>query len=140
MITPFAQFVGTQAVLNVLHGERYRHVPDEVKKYALGYYGKLLAPVDPNVLDRIVENGSQHIALHPQPLAPAVPALRKKYPNMDDDERLLRFMFAGGHLIDDMKAAGPTVTDYVFDTPLVTLMRELSNRRITRIRIRGVEA
>jgi len=69
-----------------------------------------------------------------------VPALRKKYPNMDDDERLLRFMFAGGHLIDDMKAAGPTVTDYVFDTPLVTLMRELSNRRITRIRIRGVEA
>jgi oxaloacetate decarboxylase alpha subunit len=39
MITPFSQFVGIQAVLNVLHGERYRYVPDEVKKYALGYYG-----------------------------------------------------------------------------------------------------
>ena len=140
MITPFAQFVGTQAVLNVLHGERYRHVPDEVKKYALGYYGKLLAPVDPDVLDRIVENGSPHIALHPQPLEPAVPALRRKYPNVDDDERLLRFMFAGGHLVDDMKAAGPTKTDYVFDQPLVTLMRELSKRRITRVRIRGVGA
>lgn len=140
MITPFAQFVGTQAVLNVLHGERYRHVPDEVKKYALGYYGKLLAPVDPDVLDRIVENGSPHIALHPQPLEPAVPALRRKYPNMDDDERLLRFMFAGGHLVDDMKAAGPTKTDYVYDAPLVTLMRELSKRRITRVRIRGVGA
>ena len=49
MITPFAQFVGTQAVLNVVQGERYRMVPDEVKKYALGYYGKLLAPVDPDV-------------------------------------------------------------------------------------------
>ena len=47
MITPFSQFVGTQAVLNVVHGERYRYVPNEVKKYALGYYGKLLAPVDP---------------------------------------------------------------------------------------------
>jgi oxaloacetate decarboxylase alpha subunit len=56
MITPFSQFVGIQAVLNVLHGERYRYVPDEVKKYALGYYGKLLGPVDANVLDRIVEN------------------------------------------------------------------------------------
>ena len=140
MITPFAQFVGTQAVLNLLHGERYRHVPDEVKKYALGYYGKLLAPVDPDVLDRIVENGSDHIALKPQPLPPAVAALRKKYPNMDDDERLLRFMFAGGHLVDDMKAAGTTKTDYVFDQPLVTLMRELSKRRITRVRIRSVGA
>src|SRR5262249_7155022 len=58
MITPFAQFVGIQAVLNVMHGERYRHVPDEVKKYALGYYGRLLAPVDADVLDRIVQNGS----------------------------------------------------------------------------------
>ena len=58
MITPFAQFVGTQAVLNVVHGERYQHVPDEVKKYALGYYGKLLAPVDPDILERIVQNGS----------------------------------------------------------------------------------
>ena len=140
MITPFSQFVGIQAVLNVLHGERYRHVPDEVKKYALGYYGKLLAPVDPGVLDRIVENGSPHIALSPKPLPPAVPALRKKYPNADDDERLLRFMFAGGHLIDDMKAAGPTKTDYVFDQPLVTLMRELSKRKITRIRVRAANA
>ena len=47
MITPFAQLVGTQAVLNVVHGERYRVVPNEIKKYALGYYGKLLAPVAP---------------------------------------------------------------------------------------------
>ena len=68
MITPFAQFVGTQAVLNVVHGERYRHVPDEVKKYALGYYGKLLAPIESNVLDAIVQNGSPHIALKPAPL------------------------------------------------------------------------
>lgn len=140
MITPFSQFVGIQAVLNVLHGERYRHIPDEVKKYALGYYGKLLAPVNPDVLDRIVENGSPHIALQPQPLPPAVPALRKKYPNADDDERLLRFMFAGGHLVDDMKAAGPTKTEYMFDQPLVTLIRELAKKRITRISIRGADA
>jgi len=140
MITPFAQFVGTQAVLNVMHGERYRYVPDEVKKYALGYYGRLLAPVDPDVLDRIVANGSPNIALTPQPLPPAVSALRKKYPDADDDERLLRFMFAGGHLIDAMKAAGPTRTTYTFEQPLASLVRQLSERRITRIAIRGGDA
>ena len=111
MITPFSQFVGTQAVLNVVHGERYRIVPNEVKKYALGYYGKLLAPVDPDVLDRIVENGSKDISLKPAPLAPAVRALRKKYPNASDDERLLRYMLAGTQ-VDEMLAAGPMDTSY----------------------------
>ena len=98
MVTPFAQLVGTQAVLNVVHGERYRIVPDEVKKYALGYYGKLLAPVEPDVLDRIVEYGSKRIALKPQPVPPVVPELRKKYPNMSDEERLLRYSFAGAQV------------------------------------------
>ena len=124
MITPFCQFVGTQAALNVIHGERYRIVPNEVKKYVLGYYGKLFAPIDSAVLDRIVENGSKAIPLVPQPLPPAVPELRKKYPNASDDERLLRYMFSGSE-VDDMLAAGPMRTQYSFGTPLVDLMREL---------------
>lgn len=128
MVTPFAQLVGTQAVLNVLHGERYRIVPDEVKKYALGYYGKLLAPVEANVLDRIVENGSNRIALEPQPLDPGVPAMRKKYPNMSDEERLLRYSFAGSQ-VDEMLAAGPMQIRYKFGQPLVTLLEELTKRR-----------
>ena len=132
MITPFAQLVGTQAVLNVVHGERYRHVPDEVKKYALGYYGKLLSPVDPDVLDRIVANGSSRIALKPEPPAPAVAALRKRYPGASDDERILRFMFAGTQ-VDQLLAAGPMKTGYVFEKPLVRLVRELAERRITRV-------
>ncbi|MGH7661280.1 MAG: pyruvate carboxylase subunit B, partial [Vulcanimicrobiaceae bacterium] len=73
MITPFSQLVGTQAVFNVLHGKRYAIVPDEVKKYALGYFGKLVAPIDPNVLDRIVENGSKRIPTTPTAPEPAVP-------------------------------------------------------------------
>lgn len=127
MVTPFAQLVGTQAVLNVVQGERYRIVPDEVKKYALGYYGKLLAPVEPNVFDRIVENGSQRIALNPEPMPPAIPELRRKYPNMSDEERLLRYSFAGTQ-VDDMLAAGPTQTEYRFETPISKLMSELAKR------------
>ena len=132
LITPFAQFVGTQAVLNVVQGERYRTIPDEVKKYALGYFGKLLAPVDPDVLDRIVENGSPQIALQPAPLPPAVDKLRKQYPNASDDERILRFMFAGQQ-VDEMLAAGAMKTEYVFEKPLVKLVRELAERRITKV-------
>lgn len=124
MITPFAQIVGTQAVLNVMHGERYRVVPNEVKKYVLGYYGKLLGPVDPEVLDRIVNNGSKEIALEPAPLSSAVPALRDKYANASDDERLLRYMFSGRQ-VDDMLAAGPMQTHYNFGIPIVDLLKEL---------------
>ena len=128
MVTPFAQLVGTQAVLNVVQGERYRIVPDEVKKYALGYYGKLLAPVEPDVLDRIVENGSRRVALEPEPMPPAVPELRRKYPHVSDEERLLRYSFAGKQ-VDDMLAAGPTQTEYRFETPISRLMSELAKRR-----------
>ncbi len=132
MITPFSQFVGTQAVLNVVHGERYRYVPDEVKKYALGYYGTLLAPVESDILDRIIANGSQHIALNPEPPPPAVDNLRKRFPNASDDERLLRAMFAGDQ-VNSMLAAGPIKTEYLFEKPLVRLIRELVARRVTRI-------
>ena len=134
MITPFAQLVGTQAVLNVVHGERYRYVPDEVKKYALGYYGKLLAPVAPDVLDRIVENGSPRIALKPRPPEPGVKRLRAQYPSASDDERILRYMFAGRQ-VDDMLAAGPTRREYEFEAPLVRLVRELASRKIARVHV-----
>jgi oxaloacetate decarboxylase (Na+ extruding) subunit alpha len=132
LITPFAQFVGTQAVLNVVHGERYDVVPDEVKKYALGYYGKLLAPVEGQALDRIMSNGSPKIAHEPKPLEPALKKLRKQYPNMSDDERILRFMYAGNQ-VDDMLAAGPMNTEYQFDAPLTHLVRELAKRRYSRV-------
>ncbi len=134
LITPFAQFVGTQAVLNVIHGERYKVVPNEIKKYALGYYGKLLAPVDPDVLDRIVHNGAPEIRPDPQPLAPALKALRKQYPHADDDERVLRFMYAGTQ-VDDMLAAGPMNMDYHFEAPLTRLVRGLSERKFSRIHL-----
>lgn len=136
MITPFAQLVGTQAVLNVVQGERYAIVPDEVKKYALGYYGKLLAPIEPEVLDRIVEMGSKRIAEKPEPPAPAVPQLRKKYPNAGDDERLLRFMFAGSQ-VDEMLAAGPTDLECSVEHPVIKLLEALVKRpKLSRVYIR----
>ena len=127
MITPFSQFVGTLAVLNVVNGERYKVIPDEIKKYALGYNGKLLAPIAPNVLDKIMENGSKSIPAKPPTLEPGVPALRRKYPNMSDEERLLRHAYAGTQ-VDDMLAAGPIKTNYSLEQPLVRLLEEILKR------------
>lgn len=128
MVTPFAQLMVTQALLNVVNGERYKLVPDEVKKYALGYYGKLPAAIDANAFDRIVANGSPRISLHPEPPRPAVADLRKKYPNATDEERLLRFCFVGNQ-VDEMRAAGPMVTSYSFEKPLERLIKELDRRK-----------
>ncbi len=60
--------------------------------------------------------------------------MRKQYPNAGDDELALRSMYAGGE-VDDMIAAGPTKTDYVFEKPLVRLVRELAARRVARVHI-----
>jgi len=129
MITPFAQFVGTQAVLNVLHGERYRIVPDALKKYVLGYYGKLLAAVDPDAKDRIVANGSKAIALTPQPLAPAVTSLRRRYPNASEEERLLRYMMGDAH-VDRMRAGHlSSGRPVAAEAPVVDLVRRVLERR-----------
>lgn len=54
LVTPTSQIVGTQAVLNVLMGERYKKVTEEVKKYCLGYYGRPPAPIKEEVLRKII--------------------------------------------------------------------------------------
>lgn len=104
MITPFAQFVGTQAVMNMISGNRYGIVPNEIKKYALGYYGKLLAPIEPELLKRIIAQGASNIALEPTAIPPMLPDLQKRYPDESMDLVLLRAMFAGTQ-VDEMKKA-----------------------------------
>ena len=46
LVTPTSQIVGTQAVLNVMTGTRYKSVTNEVKNYLLGQYGKAPAPIN----------------------------------------------------------------------------------------------
>jgi oxaloacetate decarboxylase alpha subunit len=127
-VTPFAQFIGVQATLNVVRGERYAVVPAELKKYALGYYGKLLAPVEPNCLDRIAERGPSSIPLTPPALEPIVPTLRKRYPSADDDEILLHHFFEAG-LVDRALKNKPDLDAFMsVETPLAQLIKEASLR------------
>ena len=54
LVTPTSQLVGTQAVQNVLAGERYKNVGAEIKAYCRGEYGKTPAPINPEVRARIL--------------------------------------------------------------------------------------
>lgn len=54
LVTPTSQLVGTQAVLNVLTGERYKMVTNEVKDYFRGLYGRPPAPVNLEVQKKAI--------------------------------------------------------------------------------------
>ena len=54
LVTPLSQMVGTQAVFNVLTGQRYKIVPKEIKDYVKGLYGQAPAELDPEVKKLII--------------------------------------------------------------------------------------
>ncbi|MBI5870662.1 MAG: acetyl-CoA carboxylase biotin carboxyl carrier protein [Actinobacteria bacterium] len=54
LVTPMSQIVGTQAVLNVLSGKRWQVVPDEMKSYLRGRYGKAPGPISPEVMQKVL--------------------------------------------------------------------------------------
>ncbi|MBI2321601.1 MAG: pyruvate carboxylase [Chloroflexi bacterium] len=124
MVSPYSQFVSVQALLNIMCGERYRTVLDEVAKWAFGYYGQLEAPVDPQVMDKMAERASPRISRQPAPPEPLLPALRRAFPEADEDELVLRAFFKGRQ-VDDMLAAQPMNLVYEFRRDAVQLVERL---------------
>src|ERR1700680_3777620 len=111
MATPFSQLVGTLAVLNVVSGKRYATIPDEVIQYAGGFYGDTVAPIEPNVLDKIMTSPRAKEVLASPPEQPTIEELRKRYGTTSDDELILRALVPEADL-DRMWAAGPVKTTY----------------------------
>src|SRR6202166_3222798 len=83
MATPFSQLVGIQAVLNVVTGKRDSIVPDEVIQYAAGFYGETVAPIDPNVRDKIMAAPRAKQVVGAPPEQPTIEELRKRYGTED---------------------------------------------------------
>ncbi len=69
LVTPTSQIVGSQAVLNVLTGERYKAVPKEVRDYVKGLYGKSPAEINPKIKAEILED-EEPITVRPADLIP----------------------------------------------------------------------
>jgi oxaloacetate decarboxylase (Na+ extruding) subunit alpha len=106
MATPFSQLVGIQSVLNIVTGERYKIVPDELIQYAAGYYGETVAPIDANIRDRILTAPRAKEILANRPEQPTIEELRRRYGTQDDDELLLRALVPEAAL-RRMREAGP---------------------------------
>lgn len=125
MATPFSQLVGIQAVLNVVTGKRYATVPDEVVQYAAGYYGETVAPIDADVLDRIMNSQRAKEVLDNPPPDPDLEELKKQYGTDDEDELIMRATVPQAD-IDKMRAAGPVRRDYpLLSTPELEQARKL---------------
>lgn len=69
LVTPTSQIVGTQAVLNVLAGERYKSITKEVAALLRGEYGAAPAPYAPALLTRVL-NGAEPLTVRPADLLP----------------------------------------------------------------------
>ncbi len=131
VVSPFAQYIITQAVLNVMGRvagkQRYDTVPDEVRLYARGGYGEIAGTIEANLYDKITR-GAEPIRERPGLLVP--PALKKlcetRGPFASDDDLLLA-AFYDRTQYGALKAAGPIKTDYPLGpTPLVTLVKGLA--------------
>ena len=79
LVTPLSQMVGTQAVLNVMTGVRYKMVAKEIKDYLHGKYGKAPAPVDPEIAKSIIGDDEVITCRPADLLAPEFEALKEKY-------------------------------------------------------------
>lgn len=85
LVTPTSQIVGTQAVLNVLTGERYKMVPGEVKAYVKGLYGRPPAPIDEEIRKKIIGD-EEPIKVRPADLLePRMEKAKQEIAHLTDD-------------------------------------------------------
>jgi len=106
VVTPFAQYIVTQAALNVMAGERYRQVSDEVVDMVLGDWGAMPGPVDASLRDRVMQLPR---ARQRQAGAPAEPPTlaewRARFGGALSDEDLLLRALMPADQVDGMVAA-----------------------------------
>jgi len=114
MVTPFSQFVGSQALMNVLAAktgeERYSRIPDEVVRFVLGNFGSPEGDIAPEVLER-VSSLPRAKELAKPPVERSLAELHEEYGQkmgrpLNEEELLLRMVLPGDQ-IDAMLGAGP---------------------------------
>ncbi len=98
MATPYSQIVGAQAVENVVSGKRYKQIPDEMIKYVLGYYGEPAAPIDQNVMDKVMNSPRVKTFMNwkPEGYLKSIEEFREETgPGLSDDDLLLKILIPG---------------------------------------------
>ncbi|WP_137597036.1 oxaloacetate decarboxylase subunit alpha [Paucilactobacillus kaifaensis] len=89
LVTPLSQMVGTQSVMNVISGERYKLVPKEIKDYVKGYYGRPPVKISEDIREKIIGDDKDVITVRPADLIkPQMEQFRKeigKYAHSTED-------------------------------------------------------
>lgn len=123
MVTPWSQLVGVQATLNVTTGKRYGTVPDQLKLYARGSYGQLPAPIDPNVVDRMLTGGPS------TPIDPfafegesTLDEIRAQNAFVSDEELILRIFYDESTLEESRRLTKAVSLSEVVDRPVKALV------------------
>jgi oxaloacetate decarboxylase alpha subunit len=130
MVTPLAQFVGSQAAINVITGARYKEVTDQAIQYALGQWGKEAPTVmDSNVKDKILSRPRAKDWENWSAPDLSLQEVRKKYAAGVSDEELVLRVIAGDSAVDAMLAAGAPKEYLSATQPLVRLIGELAKRK-----------
>ena len=97
LVTPTSQIVGTQAVLNVVTGERFKMVPNEVKMLVKGMYGKTTVPIKEDVVKKVIGDEEQ-ITVRPADLIkPELAEIRKQAAGymIQEEDVLTQALFPG---------------------------------------------
>lgn len=88
LVTPLSQMVGTQALMNVISGARYKMVPNEIKDYVRGLYGRPPAPIAKEIQEKIIGNEKVITERPADLIAPQLPEFReeiKQYAHSEED-------------------------------------------------------
>jgi oxaloacetate decarboxylase alpha subunit len=135
IVTPVSQLVATQAVRNVIDGERWANVSDETVRYFLGHYGDPAAPVDTEVAERVLSRPRTEELRNLEPLH--LEGARERFGSRISDEQLLLRLTMPEEQVDAIGLGPPAperppVQVAPGGTPVATLLGEVAERKAIR--------
>src|SRR5258706_11524311 len=129
MVTPLSQFVVSQAAINVIVGERYKEVTDQVIQYALGHWGKEApALLDADAKDKILNRRRAKDWQGWTPPDLSLHEVRQKLGATISDEELLLRVYAGPDAVDALIQNGAPKPKLDAKQPLMNLLAELTKK------------
>jgi len=130
MVTPLSQFVVSQAAINVIVGERYKEVTDQVIQYALGIWGREApAIMNPDVKDKILNRRRAKDWQGWSPPDLSLAEVRQKLGATVSDEELLLRVYAGPQAVDALKSAHVPKPQVDGGQNLLHLIEQLSKKQ-----------
>lgn len=131
MVTPYSQFVGTQATLNVVTGRRYGQVLDEIVEYAAGRWGKEEAEgVRPELRDRLLEDPrAAELARADEEEQLSVAELRRRMDatHLDDDDFLLTYFTSQSDVAALRARPRSLLSNVAAEQPWVALVERMAS-------------